>query len=93
MSDIEELHNALAERDNLRNFAREIMDCWPHGDVDGGHLQDLANKHGLLTQEVRHRPCGKNSDVCPCMDLISEAEFEDGASCFRKVDWLLKQGE
>ena len=46
---------ALIEGDKPRvdfeGFSRAIMNCWPIGDVDGLHLQDLAVKHGLLRME------------------------------------------
>lgn len=31
-------------------FGREVMGVWPTGDLDGGHLQELAVKHRVLVQ-------------------------------------------
>lgn len=32
-------------------FSRAIMKYWPEGDVDGGDLQDTAERYGLLRKE------------------------------------------
>lgn len=31
-------------------FARDLLDNWPVGDVDGATLFDLATKHGLVVE-------------------------------------------
>ena len=31
-------------------FGRAVMGCWPGGDIDGGHLQDLAEQYGLIVK-------------------------------------------
>ena len=49
--------------DSLLAFAREILAAWPEGGIEGGDLQDIAEKHGLLVPEIRHAPCVEN---CPC---------------------------
>lgn len=36
------------KRDALLAFARDIMEGWPDGDLDGGSRQDIAVKHGIL---------------------------------------------
>ena len=44
-------------------FARAIMDAWPEGDVDGGDLQETAERYGLLRKEpydpAKHGEWGK----------------------------------
>ena len=60
----------------LRGFARDIMACWPDGDVDGGHLQDVAVHHGLLRPETRTEPCG---DACACVEY---GDFP--STCYRR---------
>lgn len=44
----------------LRAFAKEVMQAWPEGDIDGGCLQAIAIKHGLLRARVV--PC----EECDC---------------------------
>jgi hypothetical protein len=65
---------------HLRAFAQQIMTSWPHGDVDGGFLQDAALACGLLTPVTATEPCGEN---CQC------AEFDDfPQTCYRKTRLL-----
>lgn len=79
--------NAVAEQpapvasENLRNFANAMIDIALEGcDADGGHIQELAIKHGLLKPEQRTERC---SDACSC------AEYADfPVECFRKVKEL-----
>lgn len=66
---------------NIRNFANAMIDIALEGaDADGGHIQELAIKHGLLKPEQRTERCG---DTCSC------AEYADfPVECFRKVKEL-----
>lgn len=75
---------ALAEQDvaALRGFAQAVMECWPEGDVDGGYLQDMAEKHGLLKTEERTIPCGEN---CGCAEFYMSGEV---ATCYRGTPLL-----
>lgn len=57
------IQSALTERDALRAFAQEVMQCWPEGGIDGGDIEDAAIRHGLLKEEVRTERCGKR---CAC---------------------------
>lgn len=75
--------------DALRAFAQDVMEAWPMGDVDGGDLQSIATKHGLLKPEVRREPCG---EVCDCADYAAVREFADGVTCYRKTPLLLGGG-
>lgn len=67
--------------ENLCNFANAMIDIALEGaDADGGHIQELAVKHGLLMPEQRTERCG---DSCQC------AEYADfPVECFRKVKEL-----
>ena len=67
---------ALKERlRQLEAFAAEIMDEWWTGDLDGGSRQDIALKHGVLTETIVTESCGEN---CWC------AEYDDfPQSCYR----------
>ena len=54
------------ERDALRAFAKAVMQSWPHGDVDGGELQDAAVSAGLLAGWYVIESCGEG---CGCEDF------------------------
>jgi hypothetical protein len=68
------------EIDRLRGFARDVMSAWPDGGIDGGELQDIAVKHGLLIPETRIEACGEN---CACV------YYGFPTNCHRRVDWIL----
>lgn len=69
----------------LRAFALAVMEVWPMGDLDGGALQEIAEKHGMLKPETRHEPCG---EVCSCNEYADPHEWEDGVVCYRKTPLL-----
>ena len=69
----------------LRSFARDVMETWPRGDLEGGDLQDLAVKHGLLVPETRYTPC---REECFCAEYATTEEFEDGVICYRRAALL-----
>ncbi len=71
-----------AEVARLRSFAAGVMESWPHGDVDGGELQDLAIAHGLLVPQTRHAPCAVG---CNCeMYGQSSEDWAAGVTCYRQ---------
>jgi hypothetical protein len=74
---------------NVIAFAQEIMSIWPHGDVDGGDLQNIAEKHGLLTPETFYEPCQESG--CNCSGMWSSDEWNAGVTCYRKAQILVKQ--
>lgn len=65
--------------ESLRQFAIEIMEAWPHGDVDGADLQDIAIKHGLLVELIQHEPC--HPTQCGCADVVEPADWVRGVDC------------
>lgn len=69
-----------AELRPLRAFAQDIMSSWPEGGLDGGDIQDLAVKHGLLAPVTVTEPCGEN---CCCAEY---ADFPQ--QCFRRTALL-----
>ena len=76
-----------AEREaKLRAFAVDVMACWPHGDVDGGDLQEIAEKHGLLRPETRNQPCDEEPNRCHCLEYGGRDEFP--LVCYRKTELL-----
>ena len=75
----------MSDEENLRAFAKEIMDHWPESGVDGDDLQEIAVKHGLLAPTVKYKPCGEN---CSCADHAGTDEFKNGLVCFVKTKLL-----
>jgi hypothetical protein len=81
----EALTQAVADAQRLREFAQLVMDNWPHGDVDGGDLQEAAIRCGLLEPQTRTEPC---SEGCNCMDYYASDEWSEGITCYRKTALL-----
>jgi Lar family restriction alleviation protein len=80
------LGEAQQENATLRAFAQAVMEVWPMGDLDGGDLQEIATKHGMLKPETRNAPCG---EACSCNEYADPYEWEDGVVCYRKTALLL----
>lgn len=78
--------------EKMKTFIRELFDIYypDCGDIDGGELQDLAEKHGILVPEIRHEPCG---DSCNCAQICSDEEFREGVKCYSLANWLSTQRE
>lgn len=68
----------------LRAFAQGVMQSWPIGDVDGGHLQDLAVEHGLLVETTQAKPC--REEGCTCAEYLASDEFP--TECYRYTNLL-----
>ena len=81
----EALESLLEENAKLRVFANAIMEAWPGLGIDGGDLQDIATKHGLLKPEIRHEPCRK---LCRCSLDASPQGWLDGVRCYRVTPLL-----
>ena len=78
----------MTDLENLRGFVREIMESWPLGDVDGGALQDLAIKYGLLKlkEPPPTEPC---SAGCTCRYAYELKDFAAGiVECYEKTELL-----
>ncbi len=74
------LEQLETERDQLKAFAVEMINAsFEGGSFDGGDIQDIAMKHGLLMIERREDQCG---EVCPCR------EYGFPAECYRKTPIL-----
>ncbi|GEM_PF-1742625 len=69
-----------AEVEALRAFGNEMVSAafWG-GSFDGGDIQDIAVKHGLLRVEQREAECG---DACAC------SEYGFPSECYRKTELL-----
>lgn len=68
--------------EKLRAFAQRILMDWPDTpDIDGGDLQELAVKSGLLEGHEVTQACG---ETCTCADYD---EFP--MTCYRKTDLLM----
>jgi hypothetical protein len=75
---------ASGAEERLREFALGVMECWPGGDLDGGTLQELAVKHGLLAPETHFKPCRTEDDGgCRCAEYWTHEEWADGQQCYR----------
>lgn len=82
-SEIVPLYRHPAEQiaaDALKAFANEMINAsFEGGSFDGGDIQDIAAKHGLLRIESRNEECG---EVCACR------EYGFPAECYRKTDLI-----
>ncbi|MBP5969416.1 hypothetical protein [Pseudomonas iridis] len=82
-SEIVPLYRHPAEQiaaDALKAFANEMINAsFEGGSFDGGDIQDIAAKHGLLRIEPRNEECG---EVCACR------EYGFPAECYRKTDLI-----
>lgn len=68
----------------LLAFAREIMKAHPEGGIDGGDLQDIATKYGLLIANERDTPCDED---CYCAVKYGLNEFP--LTCYQHADFLI----
>lgn len=69
-----------AEHSQLQAFAVEMINAsFEGGNFDGGDIQDIAVKHGLLRIEQREEECGEG---CACREYGLPAE------CYRKTPLL-----
>ncbi|MGY2157127.1 hypothetical protein [Pseudomonas tolaasii] len=74
-----------AERNQLKAFAVEMINAsFEGGSFDGGDIQDIGVKHGLLRIEQREEECGEG---CACR------EYGFPAECYRKAPLLRAQSE
>lgn len=74
---------------NLVGFCEAIMEYWPEGAPDGGDLQDMAIKHGLLREETRHAFCDADEDAdagaCACREICDIHDLKRGFTCCTRV--------
>lgn len=90
--------NPHAELIALRGFAQDVMEAWPEGGLDGGVLQEIALRHGLLREKIPAptKPCG---EACACGDYYTAEEWRAGVRCYERAwsgDWRqidFKEGE
>lgn len=77
---------AGADLKALRAFAQDIMGEWP-SDLDGGSIQELAVKHGLLMETYPTKRCC--DEGCRCAEYCDETDFAGGhVICYRKTPAL-----
>ena len=86
-TDLELARIGERERNSLRDFANDVMESWPHGDVDGYDLERMAVDHGLLALKDPKptEPCGEN---CVCSGYPSPEEWSDGIDCYVRTPLL-----
>jgi hypothetical protein len=89
LANIEKLES---QRDQLLEFARDILSHWPDGgDLDGGDIQGLAVKHGLLIGKTVNAPCNaENADInpCSCAEFCDAEDFTAGVTCYSRAEFL-----
>lgn len=72
---IGDLESGIDERVEAVRFARELIStAFDGGSFDGGEIQDMAVKHGLMRIERREVECG---EVCACR------EYGFPSDCYR----------
>ena len=76
----------LAERERvaalvpLARLGLVLTECWPHGDVDGGELQDAMERCGLIAKSLEPYDADKH---------VSIADAEEGDEFFLYTDAFL----
>ena len=82
----------LSENKKLRAFAREVMESWPDGGIEGDDLQEIACRHGMLEPEMRFEPCG---EWCNCQNLngLDSDDWKGGVECYRRTALLTGEAE
>lgn len=76
----EDVRAVVEEPVGLRAFANDMISAaYEGGSFDGGDIQDIAVKHGLLRIEQRVEACGEH---CAC------SEYGFPAECYRRTDIL-----
>jgi len=68
-----------ADSKNLKEFARRVINagCWESCELDGGDLQELAKKLGLIVPHIATEA-----------DIDDEPEYEVGDTIYRFSDVL-----
>ena len=82
-----EIGRLKAENKKLRAFAREVMEAWPDGGIEGDDLQEIAHRHGMLAPETLFEPCG---EWCKCnrMNGLDSDDWKGGVECYRRTALL-----
>jgi hypothetical protein len=79
---------STAETDQLRGFARRVMQAWPEGDIEGFDLQDAAVEFGLLATK-NPPPTESCGEGCTCAEYFNAEEFSSGGVlCFHRTELL-----
>jgi hypothetical protein len=79
-----EIDKLREESAKLRAFAQDVLTTFQNG-ISDCDLQKLAEKHGLLSYEIRYEPCGEG---CLCDEYFAPSEWNRGARCYRKTALL-----
>lgn len=70
-----------AERDRLRLFVGSVVKeyCWEIRDLNGGDVQDLAEKHGLIVKVAHAQPCEIEECNCEESDYLYHLAWSEEA--------------
>lgn len=75
--------------EQMKSFINGLFEDFDADDVDGGDLQDLAEKYGILVPTIHHEPCSDGElNECVCAQYCGDEQFEAGVKCYRLADWL-----
>jgi Holliday junction resolvase RusA-like endonuclease len=98
-----EASERLDQHEVLVRFARELLSGWrgdapidlgvpdDPGDLDGGWVQEIAVKLGLLVAHHPTAPCGQG---CACAGFYPPEDFAEGmVTCYRLAEWLRRDNE
>jgi hypothetical protein len=71
----------MTPEESLRAFARAIIAdyCWGYGEPDGGDVQELAEKFGLIEPHVATEA-----------DAEANGDFAPGDTIYKFSEWLQK---
>jgi hypothetical protein len=78
--------------ESLAKFALDILGEWPDVSLmDGGDLQEIAERHKLLIPQTVFSPCMEEG--CTCAEVCTDKEFARGVTCYHIADWLTRDAE
>ena len=81
-----EMERLKDRSEKMRRFVDAIIEgVFDGGDFDGGDLQEMLVKCGLLIPTQRTAPC---DDACRCIDGADDGEI---VTCYVQPQWTLPQ--
>ncbi len=84
----DEIEHLTAENAVLKAFAYGILKDHPDLDMEGGYVQDLAVKHGLIVTVPVTEPCGEGCNCCEYYGLAPDGKFCETENCYQVADFV-----